>query len=74
MASIVAMVAEQGLKPDPLLVLVMVAKYVKNKDVVDMTFEVDSSHSLMNCTHISFEGPLFVTHEVGFPLYSSGKS
>ena len=69
-----AMVAEQGLKPNPLLVLLaLAAEYVKNKDVMDMDFEADSSYSLMNCTHIAFKGPLSVTHEVGFLLYLFGQ-
>ena len=35
MASATAMVAEQGLKPDPLLLLAMAAEYVNNKDVME---------------------------------------
>ena len=43
MASTAAMVVEQGLKPDPLLVQATAVEYVKNKDAVDMAFEADSS-------------------------------
>ena len=56
------------LKPNPLIFLTMVVEYEKNKDVVDMDFEANSSYSLMNCTHIAFEDPLFVAHEAGFPF------
>ena len=65
------MVDEQGLKPNPLLVLAMAAEYVKNKDTVDMDFEVGYSYNLMNCMHIAFEDPFLVTHEAKFLLYQS---
>ena len=67
------MVDEQGLKPNPLLVLTMVVEYVKNKDTVDMDFEVGSSYKLMNCINIAFEDPFPVTHEDEFLLYLSGQ-
>ena len=67
------MVDEQGLKPDPLLVLAMAAEYVKNKDTVDMDSEAGSSYNLMNCMHIAFEDPFPVTHEAEFLLYPSGQ-